>query len=106
MIFISISALHRSPSIWGPTADDFDPKRWLNPSLIKDVSHLNYLPFYTGPRTCIGSKLALTEFKLLLSMLIRNFVFQPVEGFHIRKKVIPVAKPDPHLELIVSRVEA
>jgi hypothetical protein len=47
---------------------------------------------------------ALNEFKVMLSALIRNFVFQPVEGFHIRKKV--GAKPYPHLELMVSIVEA
>ena len=106
IIFMAIPALHKSPSIWGPTAEDFDPKRWLNPSLIKDASNINYLPFLNGPRTCIGNKLALTEFKVLLSTLIRNFVFQPVEGFHIGKRAFPLAKPDPHIKLIVSKVEA
>jgi cytochrome P450 len=99
-------ALHRSPSIWGPTAEKFDPKRWLNPSSIKDVTHLTYQPFYTGPRTCIGNKLALAEFKVLLSMLIRNFVFQPIEGFHVKQRIFPLNKPEPHLELAVSKVEA
>ena len=102
---IGIGALHRLPSIWGPTADDFDPKRWLDPSLIKDVSNLNYLPFYTGTRNCIGNKVALAEAKILLGMLIRNFVFQPVEGFHISNRIFPISKPHPHLELNVSRVE-
>ena len=74
--------------------------------MTKDVSNLNYLPFLTGARSCIGNKLALTEFKVLLSVLIRNFVFQPVEGFRIKKKTFPVVKPEPHLELLVSRVEA
>ncbi|CAB4429227.1 unnamed protein product [Rhizophagus irregularis] len=26
-IMMAISALHKSPEIWGPTANDFDPKR-------------------------------------------------------------------------------
>lgn len=99
-------ALNRLPSIWGPTADDFDPKRWLNSSLIKNVTNFNYLPFHTGPRSCIGNKLAMTEFKILLSMLIRNFVFQPVEGLHIKRKNDIVNKPHPHLELVISKVEA
>jgi cytochrome P450 len=70
------------------------------------VSHLNYLPFFNGPRTCIGNKLALSEFKILLGMLIRNFVFKPSEGFQIRERIIPVNKPEPYLELTVSRIEA
>ena len=100
---IPIATFHRLPSIWGPTADDFDPKRWLDP---KDTYKSNFLPFLTGPRSCIGNKLALIEFKILLSMLVRNYVFQPVEGLHIRKKAFPVCKPDPYLKLIVSKVEA
>ena len=93
------------PSVWGPTADDFDPKRWLDPALIKNVTNYNYMPFGVGIRSCIGSKIALNEFKTLLSMLVRNFVFQPVEGLHIKRTTGLLNAPDPYLELIVSKVE-
>jgi cytochrome P450 len=102
---MALSALHKSPEIWGPTANDFDPKRWLDPSMTKNVTNLNYLPFLTGTRSCIGNKLALAEFKILLSMLIRNFVFQPIEGFHLKNRTIGVSKPSPYLGLAVSKVE-
>ncbi|CAB4385600.1 unnamed protein product [Rhizophagus irregularis] len=105
-ISLSISTIHKLPEIWGPTADDFDPKRWLDPSLVNNISNLNYLPFYNGPRNCIGSEVALTEFKILLGILIRNFVFKPIEGFHIRKRAFPAPKPDPYLGLAVSIVES
>ncbi|GET00438.1 cytochrome P450 [Rhizophagus clarus] len=81
-IMMALSALHKSPEIWGPTAEEFDPKR-----------------------ACIGNKLALTEFKILLSMLIRNFVFQPIEGFEFKKKTLANNKPVPYLGLAVSKVE-
>ncbi|CAI2191756.1 11766_t:CDS:2 [Funneliformis geosporum] len=102
-IDIPIVALNRLPSIWGPTADEFVPKRWLDPSLI--ITNYNYLTFSTGNRACIGNKLALNEFKILLSMLVRNFVFQPVEGLNIKKKPGFLTKLDPYLELNVSKVE-
>ncbi|PKY41589.1 cytochrome P450 [Rhizophagus irregularis] len=105
VIMIPFSILHRLPEIWGPTAAEFDPKRWLDPSLIKNVTNFNYLPFLAGTRACIGNKVALTEFKILLSMLIRNFVFKPIEGFNIKRKFIPLDKPDPYLGLSVSKVE-
>ena len=105
MITIPILSIQRSPSVWGPTADKFDPKRWLGPSLTKEVTNFNYLPFFTGIRSCIGNKIALNEIKILSSILVRNFVFQPVEGFHIKKAAGFLTKPDPHLELIVSKVE-
>ncbi|POG72751.1 cytochrome P450 [Rhizophagus irregularis DAOM 181602=DAOM 197198] len=105
VMIIAISTLHRLPEIWGPTAAEFDPKRWLDPSLIKNVTNFNYLPFLAGTRACIGNKVALTEFKILLSMLIRNFVFKPIEGFNIKRRFIPLDKPDPYLGLSVSKVE-
>jgi cytochrome P450 len=103
---LGILALHKSPEIWGPTADNFDPKRWLDPPSTKNISNINYLPFLNGPRSCIGSKVALAEFKILLSILIRNFIFKPIEGFHIRKSAFPAPKPDPYLGLAVSIVES
>ncbi|PKY21653.1 cytochrome P450 [Rhizophagus irregularis] len=103
---ISIAELHRLPEIWGPSAAEFDPKRWLDPSLIKNVSNLNYLPFLTGTRTCIGIKVSLIEIKILLGMLIRNFVFKPIEGFHIKRKIFLFNKLDPYLGLSVSKVES
>ncbi|GBC02750.1 hypothetical protein RclHR1_00480007 [Rhizophagus clarus] len=104
-IRIALLALHKSPEIWGPTANEFDPKRWLDPSVTKNVTNLNYLPFLTGTRSCIGNKFALTEFKILLSMLIRNFVFKPTEGFEFKKRTMGVSKPSPYLALTVSKVE-
>ena len=86
------------PSTWGPTANDFDPKRWLNP---KDEFKPNFMPFLNGARSCIGNKVALSEFKVILSALIRSFVFRPVEGLNISKKI--GAKPYPRLELMISK---
>ncbi|CAB5216649.1 unnamed protein product [Rhizophagus irregularis] len=62
VMIIAISTLHQLPEIWGPTATEFDPKRW-------------------------------------------NFVFKPIEGFHIKRRIVPMNKPDPYLRLSVSKVE-
>jgi cytochrome P450 len=64
------------------------------------------LPFLNGARGCIGNKVALAEAKILLGMLIRNFIFQPIEGFQIKKRVFPSPKTDPYLGLSVSKVES
>src|ERR1043165_6106649 len=98
-------ALHRLPSIWGPTADDFVPKRWLDPASIKNVTNYNYMPFSTGVRSCIGNKLATSEFKILLGLLVRNFVFRPVEGINIKRGAGLFTKSDKPVELAVSNVE-
>jgi cytochrome P450 len=94
------------PEIWGPTACEFNPKRWTDPSLTQNITNLNYLPFLNGARGCIGNKVALAEAKILLGTLIRNFVFQPAEGFQIGRRSFPTSKPDPHLQIAVSIVES
>ncbi|GBC32723.2 hypothetical protein RIR_jg12116.t1 [Rhizophagus irregularis DAOM 181602=DAOM 197198] len=106
-IMISTMGLHKSTEIWGPTAAEFDPKRWLDPTLTKNISNLSFLPFNTGARGCIGNKLALAEFKILLSNLIRNFVFRPTdEGFQSKTRTFVSSKPDSHFEFKISRVES
>jgi cytochrome P450 len=102
----AISVLHKSPEIWGPTANDFDPKRWLDSTLTKNLSNVSYLPFNTGSRGCIGNKVALAEFKVFLSMLVRNFVFQVAEGYHFKRRSFNTPKPDSDFKFVISKVES
>lgn len=38
------------------------------------------MTFSEGPRTCLGRGIALAEFKAILTVLVRNFVFELPEG--------------------------
>ncbi|RGB39336.1 cytochrome P450, partial [Rhizophagus diaphanus] len=107
-IIISTTGLHKSPEIWGPTVNDFDPKRWMDLTLTKNISNISILPFNAGARGCIGNKLSLAEFKVILSILIKNFVFQLAEGFHVktRTRTFTSSKPESEIEFIISRVES
>ncbi|KAG5651864.1 hypothetical protein H0H81_007144 [Sphagnurus paluster] len=78
---VPISCINRAEALWGPDAKTFRPERWLDGSLegmraaeVQGVRHL--LSFVDGPRTCLGRAFALTEFKAVLSVLIRNFTFE------------------------------
>lgn len=53
----------------------FDPSRWLAADDDKQSAHNTdaFLPFGTGPRFCPGRNLALTEIKMVIAMLCRNF---------------------------------
>ncbi|XP_055678129.1 probable cytochrome P450 313a4 [Lutzomyia longipalpis] len=64
-ILISLISLHREKNIWGPTADDFDPDRFL-PENMKKMHPYAYLPFGGGPRNCIGMKYANVFLKMFL----------------------------------------
>ena len=85
------------PSIWGPDVEEFNPERWFDENLTKKITNYNYLPFSTGPRICIGNKVALNAIKVFLAILIRNFEFYEVEGVEVKRKLTMSYKPDPAL---------
>mmetsp|Transcript_26170 Transcript_26170/g.73346 ORF Transcript_26170/g.73346 Transcript_26170/m.73346 type:complete len:334 (+) Transcript_26170:1331-2332(+) len=57
-----------------PTAEQFQPDRWLIPgkSAIATSRAKGSMPFGGGPRVCAGEALAWAEMKVFLSVLVRN----------------------------------
>ncbi|GAA3533507.1 cytochrome P450 [Aeromicrobium flavum] len=62
----------RDPAAWGPTADEFDPDRFL-PENSKGRMKNVYKPFGTGERACIGRQFALHEAILVLARLLHRY---------------------------------
>jgi cytochrome P450 len=62
-------------------AEEFHPERWLRPSpdgqgeLAFDSKAGPMLTFSAGPRMCWGKRLAYMELKLIVTLLVWNFVF-------------------------------
>jgi cytochrome P450 len=50
--------MHRRTDLWGPTAEAFDPDRFLDARLRAHVLANPYcfLPFNAGPRVCLGQQ--------------------------------------------------
>ncbi|KAG5651862.1 hypothetical protein H0H81_007142 [Sphagnurus paluster] len=115
---VPISCINRSEAFWGPDAKMFRPERWLDGSLegmraaeVQGVRHL--LTFVDGPRTCLGRAFALTEFKAVLSVLIRNFTFElpggPETPIGRHRGILPrpkvVGEEGPKVPLLIRRVQ-
>ncbi|PGH13918.1 hypothetical protein AJ79_03333 [Helicocarpus griseus UAMH5409] len=68
--------LHRNPRFW-PRADEFVPERWLvdEKDLLYPVKN-GWRPFERGPRNCLGQELAMTEIRLVVAVLVREFEFR------------------------------
>lgn len=60
-VMVSIYGIHRDPKIY-PDPDCFDPERFTEEN-IKQRHPSHYLPFGTGPRSCIGQKFHILLFK-------------------------------------------
>ena len=84
-IVLSPWHLHRHERLWD-NPDGFDPTRWQTESG-KKCQREAYMPFSAGPRACTGAGFAMVEGPLLLSMLLKHYRFERVEG----KDPVPVA---------------
>ncbi|KAJ6550845.1 cytochrome P450 [Mycena vulgaris] len=85
VLTISLHYTNVAKSIWGPDAAEFKPERWLDgrdvPASAKEYPGYHHtMIFSDGPRTCLGKGFALAEMKIVLSLLIRKFIFSPRDG--------------------------
>ncbi|KAF7318193.1 hypothetical protein HMN09_00327600 [Mycena chlorophos] len=74
-IMYSVFLMHRRKDLWGPTADEFDPNRFLDDRLRKYVisNPFCFLPFNAGPRVCLGQQFAYNEASFLVIRLLQSF---------------------------------
>ena len=78
MIWTIHVELHRAPKYWH-RPEEFLPERWL----VEDPTHELFpvkdawRAFEYGPRNCMAQGVVMTELKIILACLVREFVFQP-----------------------------
>ncbi|MBF9050502.1 cytochrome P450 [Roseobacter sp. HKCCD9010] len=77
--------LQRHERLWD-NPDGFDPGRWQTENG-KTCMREAYIPFSAGSRVCTGAGFAMVEGPLLLSMLVKAFRFERLEG----RDPVPVA---------------
>ncbi|KAJ4987846.1 cytochrome P450 52A11 [Stagonosporopsis vannaccii] len=85
--------IHRDPSVYGPTANDFVPERWTGDSDTSTATNADldetvmssgkipasaWRPFERGPRNCIGQELANLEVRVILACVMRRYDFVKV----------------------------
>ncbi|XP_061177067.1 cytochrome P450 3A24-like [Saccostrea echinata] len=70
-IAIPIWILHHSDKLWEDPAK-FDPERFSAENKAK-MNPYQFMPFGYGPRICIGKRLALTEIKVAMTKVLREF---------------------------------
>lgn len=76
IMYLNSYIMQRDVSVWGDTADEFVPERWLG-----DTSWMPagaWRPFERGPRSCIGLELANIEAKVILALVARRYDFVKV----------------------------
>ncbi|KAF1764841.1 hypothetical protein GCK72_004791 [Caenorhabditis remanei] len=80
--------LHHNPRVWGEDVEDFKPERWEN-SASEHLEHNgSYIPFGSGPRQCIGMRLAQMEQKILLAQILKEYSFRTTKNTQIPLKLV------------------
>lgn len=94
VIYVNHYLIQRDPKVYGETANDFIPERWLGDtdttSTWKDdvwdskqggenkIPISAWRPFERGPRSCIGQELANLEARVILACTVRRYDFTKV----------------------------
>lgn len=77
VVFTIHTELHRAPTYW-LRPEEFLPERWL----VESGHELQpmkgaYRAFEVGPRNCVAQGFVMTEFRVILACIVRQFDFQP-----------------------------
>lgn len=90
--------LHTHPKAW-ERPEEFDIDRWLPENRAKHHPHA-YKPFGNGVRACIGRQFALTEARLALALMLRQFQFSDPGDYRMDVREALTRKPG-GFELVV-----
>ncbi|KAK3374875.1 cytochrome P450 [Podospora didyma] len=69
--------IQRDPEVFGETANEFVPERWLGEAGEK-IPPSAFRAFERGPRNCIGQELATIEARVVVALLARRYDFVKV----------------------------
>ncbi|KAF9530969.1 cytochrome P450 [Crepidotus variabilis] len=74
-ILYGVVNIHRRTDLWGPTALNFDPMRFIDSRVSKYLTPNPYIfcPFNAGPRICLGQQFAYHEATFFLVRLLQRF---------------------------------
>ncbi|KAJ3117412.1 hypothetical protein HDU96_006793 [Phlyctochytrium bullatum] len=89
-------AMGRQTAVWGATAAEFDPLRWLDDAItlpdgtvdacgatLRRESQFKWMAFNSGPRVCIGQQMAMVEMAMTLCAVVPRFEFVPAEDMRV-----------------------
>lgn len=93
--------MHRRTELYGPDAEQFRPERWQTGEL-DNLEPGAYIPFFLGPRTCLGKDFSLTESSYLIVRILQTY---PNIRLPEDIEPVPVGQEKQKLTIVVSSAE-
>ncbi|CAO2187029.1 unnamed protein product [Urochloa humidicola] len=84
-VLVNTWAIGRDPMVWGKTAEEFQPERFIGSEVDVKGQHLELLPFGSGRRMCPAHNLGLRMVQLVLANLLHGFKWKLPDGLVTEK---------------------
>jgi cytochrome P450 len=95
--------LHRHRKLW-KEPDEFNPKNFA-PERAAARSRLAYVPFGSGPRSCIGASLAMTEALVILAMVAQRYAPRLVPNHRVMPIGLITLRPEGGMPVFLDQRE-
>lgn len=76
LVNLPVLLVHQEEELWGYDAKEFNPERFNEGICKASKGNMSFFSFGWGPRICIASNFAITEAKLVLSLILQRFSFE------------------------------
>ncbi|OMO50983.1 Cytochrome P450 [Corchorus olitorius] len=103
-VWTLMGIIHQDPETWGPDAAKFNPERFANGVKGACKYPFVYMPFGVGPRVCLGQHFAMTELKILLGLIVKNFEFSLSPNYVHDPVLTLIIEPKDGVNLLVRKV--
>jgi len=90
VIAIAPASTHHDPAIWTDPAK-FEPERFERGEHKKQP--FTFIPFGGGPRLCLGQNFAMTEMRIILAQLVRNYNWEVLPDQDLTPRMFPSPTP-------------
>ncbi|KAJ0966675.1 hypothetical protein J5N97_023592 [Dioscorea zingiberensis] len=103
-MWIDIVAMHHDKALWGDDVHEFKPERFMESSHGGCMHRMGFMPFGFGGRLCVGRNLSITEYKIVLSLILQKFSFSISNSYLHSPTIMLTLKPSHGVPLIVHPI--
>uniref|UniRef100_A0A0D9X601 Cytochrome P450 n=1 Tax=Leersia perrieri TaxID=77586 RepID=A0A0D9X601_9ORYZ len=93
-VLVSVYGMGRLEDVWGTDCREYRPERWLTDDgdgggncKLRHVPSYKFMPFNTGPRSCLGKRIAVATITPVVATLFWNFDVEVMDSHAVESKL-------------------